>query len=74
MAPAMVPEIAAEAPITALFSPACVSRCASAPAAAVTAKKARNRGVPKRRATALPNGRNQIELTMRCVQLPWMNA
>ena len=41
MAAAMVPEIAAEAPITGAFSPAIGERWATAPAAAVTAKKIR---------------------------------
>ena len=42
-AAAMAPEIAAEAPTSGASSPGCVSRCTSAPAAAVTAKNARNR-------------------------------
>ena len=45
------------------------SRCASAPAAAVTAKKARKRSAPNRRATALPNGKqpDRVEAEMRPV-------
>ena len=72
IAAAMVPEIAAEAPITGTCSPACVARCNAAPAAAVTAKNARNRTAPNRRATALPNGSSHTALTPRCVQSAWM--
>ena len=65
IAAAIVPEMAAEAPIIGNCSPACVAKCSAAPAAAVTAKNARKRTVPKRRAIALPKGKSQIELTKK---------
>ncbi len=36
-------------------------------------RKPRKRSVPKRRATALPNGRNQIALTPKCIQFACRN-
>ncbi len=74
MAAAIVPEIAADAPITGASCPPKANRCAMAPAAAVTQKKIKKRAVPKRRATAEPKARNQIALTPRCVQLACRNA
>ena len=73
MAAAMVPEIAADAPIIGNCSPAWVTRCIAAPAAAVTAKNAMNRSAPNRRATALPNGSNHTALTPRWVQSAWIS-
>jgi hypothetical protein len=65
MAAAMHPEIAAEAPIIGCRSPTWVTRCAMAPAAAVTTQKPRKRNVPNRRAIGEPNASSHTPLTER---------
>ena len=52
IAAAIVPDTEAEAPIIGAIACSWVTRCASAPAAAVTAMKRKNLKGPKRRATA----------------------
>src|ERR1700738_4812973 len=62
IAAAIVPDTDAEAPIIGATACSWVTRCASAPAAAVAAMNAKNLMAPKRRASALPNGSSQSTL------------
>ena len=62
IAAAIVPDTEAEAPIIGATACSWVTRWASAPAAAVTAMKMKNRIAPKRRASALPNGNSHNTL------------
>src|SRR5258708_10243368 len=62
IAAAMVPDTDAEAPIIGATACSWVTRCASAPAAAVTARNRKNRIAPKRRASDLPNANTQSTL------------
>ena len=62
IAAAIVPDTDAEAPIIGATACSWVTRCASAPAAAVTAMKRKNRIAPNRRASALPNGNSHNTL------------
>ena len=64
-------QLPADAPTMGTNSPRWVARCIAAPAAEVTTKKARNRAVPNRRATALPKARNHTALTPRWTTSPW---
>ena len=68
-AAAMVPDTEADAPIIGAIACSWVTRCASAPAAAVTAMKMKNRVAPKRRASALPNGSSHSTLKPRWLRL-----
>ena len=62
MAAAIAPDTDAEAPIIGAIACSWVTRCASAPAAAVTAMKTKNLTAPNRRASALPNGSSHSTL------------
>src|SRR5207302_6993441 len=62
IAAAIVPDTEADAPIIGATACSWVTRWASAPAAAVTAMKMKNRIAPKRRASALPNGNSHSTL------------
>ena len=62
IAAAIVPDTDAEAPIIGAIACSWVRRCASAPAAAVTAMNRKNRTAPNRRASALPNGNSHSTL------------
>src|SRR5450755_1198058 len=62
IAAAIVPDTDAEAPIIGATACSWLTRCASAPAIAVTAMNAKNLNAPKRRASALPNGNSQSTL------------
>ena len=62
IAAAMVPDTDAEAPIIGATACSWVMRCASAPAAAVTAMNRKNLIAPNRRASALPNGNSHSTL------------
>src|SRR5580704_688538 len=71
IAAAMAPETDADAPIIGATACSWVTRCASAPAAAVTAMNRKNLIAAKRRASALPNGNshntlNPIWLRLAC--------
>src|SRR6202166_3158541 len=71
IAAAMVPDTDAEAPIIGATACSWVTKCASAPAAAVTAINVKNLTAPNRRASALPNGNshstlNPIWLRLAC--------
>src|SRR6202795_4009542 len=71
IAAAIVPDTDAEAPIIGASGCSWGTRCASAPATAVTAMNAKNLMAPKRRASALPNGNshntlNPIWLRLAC--------
>ena len=55
----MKPETEADAPMTGARSNGLATYCAAAPASAVTAKNRRNRAIPKRRATGVPNASSQ---------------
>src|SRR6266436_3393375 len=57
IAAAIVPDTDADAPIIGATACSWVTRCASAPAAAVTAMNTKNLIAPNRRASALPNGK-----------------
>src|SRR6478672_2796627 len=62
IAAAIAPETDADAPIIGATACSWVTRCASAPAAAVTAMNTKNLIAPKRRASALPNGNSHNTL------------
>src|SRR6202163_4091608 len=62
IAAAIVPDTDAEAPIIGATACSWVTRCASAPATAVTAMNAKNLAAPKRRASALPKGNSHSTL------------
>ena len=64
----------AEAPTIGTIWPKWVTRCASAPVAAVAAQNARKRTAPNRRASGVPKATSQIELKPRCIQSPWISA
>ena len=63
------PDTDADAPIIGATACSWVTRCASAPAAAVTVMKAKNLTAPKRRANALPNGNSHSTLKARWLRL-----
>ena len=65
----MVPDTEAEAPIIGAIACSWVRRCASAPAAAVTAMNRKNLTAPNRRASALPNGNSHSTLKKRWLRL-----
>src|ERR1700726_2235969 len=69
IAAAMVPDTDAEAPIIGATACSWVTRCASAPAAAVTAMNRKNLIAPKRRAKAWPNGNSHNTLNPRWLRL-----
>src|SRR5258705_4624395 len=69
IAAAIVPDTEAEAPIIGATACSWVTRCASAPAAAVTAMNAQNLIAPKQRASALPNGNSHSTLQPRWLRL-----
>ena len=62
IAAAIVPDTDADAPIIGATACSWVTRCASAPAAAVTAMNTKNLVAPNRRASALPNGNSHSML------------
>src|SRR2546430_2857042 len=62
IAAAIVPDTDADAPIIGATACSWVTRCASAPAAAVTAMNTKNLVAPNRRASALPNGNSHNTL------------
>src|SRR4030088_843484 len=63
IAAAIAPDTDAEAPIIGATACSWVTRCASAPAAAVTAMNRKNLTAPNRRASALPNGNSHSTLS-----------
>ena len=67
-APAIWPEIAAEAPTTGAMSPKWKARWVKAPATPHSTEKTANLPFPTRRATALPNASIHSTLTTRCTQ------
>src|SRR3977135_3707371 len=69
IAAAMVPDTDADAPIIGATACSWVTRCANAPAAAVTAMNTKNLIAPKRRASALRNGSDHRTLKPRTTSL-----
>ncbi len=65
----MAPDTDAEAPIIGTTACSWLTRCASAPAAAVTAMNRKNLAAPNRRASALPNGNSHSTLNTIWVKL-----
>ena len=67
-APAIWPEIAAEAPTTGAISPKWQTRWVTAPATPHITEKTTNLRSPTRRATALPKASIHSTFTTRCTQ------